>query len=164
MAKTASKPLPTDPAERLALGKKLHEKHWPTNKDAAAALGIREHNLYVVLKEFRDSENIVTPNMTSSSRRRTRAIGNLPDDQMREHRNAIKRRSAEKRKAEKEAARSNSTNGHLVRLPLAPDVAQFQNRIIELERHNSELQSDLAHTLEEMQTLQKLLMTVGRTL
>lgn len=155
---------PLDAAERLALGKKLHEKHWPTMATAAAALGIPAHHLYVIQKDYRDSAGIITSKMLGAARgRATRKIKETRDKEG-EHRAEIKRRSYEKRKAEKLAEQSAGSNGQLVRLPAAQDVAQYQNRIIELERGRADLEDQLSHALEECQTLQKLLMVVGRTL
>lgn len=154
--------LPTDAAERLALGKKLHEKHWPSINDAAAALGVKPFRLYPIQKEYRDSAGIVTAHMLNGAQSRPPA---KTMDKEGERRAEIKRRSYEKRKAEKLAEKLNgASNGQLVRVPAGQDVAQFQNRIVQLERDNAELAAELAHAMDENQTLQKLLMVVGRTL
>lgn len=161
--------IPTDEAERLALGKKLHEKEWGTIAQAANALGMREHQLYPIQKEYRDSVGIVTPAMLNATRPRAPRVEAKDEAQAR--RNEVKRRSYLKRKAEKEAAklaanaaRHNGGNGQLVRIPAAQNVELYQNRIAELETAKASLEDQLAHALDECHTLQKLLMVVGRTL
>ena len=128
--------LPTDPDERLALGRQLHERGPNlTVPQAAQQLGLREHDAYPVMKEYRDSVGIVTPSQIRIAKLR-----------------------AEGRGPERAAANKKKANGgsHAPRqLPQADDPSVARIR---------DLEGQLAAALDEVDVLQKLLMIVGRSL
>lgn len=144
--------LPTDPDQRLALGKRLHER--PSNitvSQAAEQMGLREHHCYPLMKEYRDSVGIVTPAQVRIAA--LRAEGRGPEQSGRRR------------------TKANGGNGHaptrqLVKTPTVADynVKMADVRIAELEAENAELREQLRHAMEEIGIHQKILMEVGRAL
>lgn len=137
-----------DPAQRLDLGRRLHERQeWPSIQDAAEQLGVHVSTLYAMQREYREASGIETIAMSGGRKPLTEA--------QRKARDAA--RHAQKRTEARAAKLNGNGNGsHLVVVP-PEDSAVLRARIRELEH-------ELAETLEEMQVLQKVLMVVGRTL
>lgn len=168
----------------MALGKRLHEKEWPSVKHASAALGRHESALYSDLKIYREAQGIVTPQMEIMR-------GGRPPQSAEQKKQADRERQARKRaerRAAKEAAKNgspgalallnghNGANGHAngsarpsaksqqLELLDDPRVPQLQARVATLESKLAEAEAEVAFLTKEAHTLQKLLMTVGTTL
>ena len=76
--------LPTDPDERLEIGRRVHAKEFGSIRQSAEHYGVAQHAIYDVLREYRRAENIVTAQMqraaeTNRARIRTRHIRELED-------------------------------------------------------------------------------------
>lgn len=154
-------------AERLQIGKRIHEEEWQSRDDAAAAIGIHRSTTYALLKAYRDSIGFLSPNQVAAQANNAKRIATRMA-------NRAKREKAEARKAAKAAkanGHTNGTNGHaapalVTRTELAtiPDRAKDAHQIAELKERLADAQDQLAHAMDEVHTLQKILMVVGKTL
>jgi hypothetical protein len=135
--------------ERLALGKRIHEREWGDMASACKELGTYKSNVYALQREYRAS------------------IGALPEDAPKDPAQRRKELDAKRHRQRREAVKaspppaangsgSNGSGRALVPAP-AQDAARYSAKIASLE---AEL--DTAH--DEIRTLQKILMTVGRSL
>lgn len=135
--------LPTDHEGRMEIARKVHYKELPTVKGAAMTFGVPEAAIYVILKEWREANGIET-----EGQKRAKAS------------NAKRVKSRAKNRAAKPNGKA---NGHAKPTPRQRAVAlvPVNNEAKERIQH---LEDQLTHSMEEVHTLQKLLMTVGRTL
>jgi hypothetical protein len=153
--KAASLPL----EQRLALGKRLHEKEWPTVQAAAGELGISDATLWSYLAAYRKSIGVVTPGSLAASGR-AKVKSATPDEARERKRAADRARKARYREMVHEAKAAGLLNGagqQLVPVAAPIDVSAWTARIAELE-------TELERAHDEVETLQKLLMVVGRSL
>lgn len=126
--------------ERLALGKRVHEKEWPSPTIAAAELGRHPSLIYAYQREYRVSAGLLDPNEEAAIAERKKAADRERNRKNRENKRLLKL--------------NGNSNGHLIPSPQDPNSGV---RIAALER-------ELERALEEVHTLQKLLMVAGRAL
>lgn len=151
--------------QRMALGKRIHEKEWPTVQAAAGELGISDATLWAYLAAYRKSIGVVTPGSLRASKPREPrgpyVRGSSPEEARERKRAGDRERHAEKRRQQREAREAGLANGagqHLV--PVAAPLAVSAL----IEARIAELESELERAHDEVEILQKLLMVVGRSL
>jgi hypothetical protein len=165
--------IPTDPAARLALGKRIHDKtEWPSVRAAAEALGTYEGAVYTVQREYRNSAGIVAE---AAERAREGAHKRrsgpqfpidktgLPADPAERTREISRRRSAARRaalKGEKPPSVVAMREGHLARIADDLDAG----RIARLEAELDKSRADLDRAMGEVETLQAIVMALGTCL
>lgn len=154
---------PTAQAERLAIGKGIHEKQWPSMAAAVEATGKTEASLWAWQSEYRKSIGFGRAGAAAAP------AGDV-DPKLAKKRadDAARKRAKNARiRAAREAANgtppplANGNGRHLVRVDefdaLPGQVAQLSAQVTGLER-------DLEAAHDEIDTLRKILMVVGRTL
>lgn len=130
---------------RLALGKRVHDREWGNVEAAAEVLGFHKSFLYTIQREYREAEGMLT---------------------------ARAKRGSESMRLAHAARRATKGNGnggeHVSQAAYAaltvtepnPERASVQN----LKQRLAETEARLEAAMDECHVLQKLLMTVGRTL
>lgn len=147
-------PLPTEPAELLDIGRRVHEKiEFPTIPSAAAHFGVPDSRIFVVLRQYRDSAGIVTEGQR-------RAIAGNAKRLKARHAKPAKPKANGNGAGTLPAAIAASLVHAKPRLPpagLARLSAADKARIAELE-------DQLDHATEEIEAMRKILMVVARAL
>lgn len=160
--------LPTNPQARLEIGRQAHEKKFGTVAQTALHFHVHQSNIYSAMKEYRDSVGIVTPgqlNAISSNASRIAArqvnaaarqgVKAATAEEKKERDRKRHKRYRETHKAKKAALNSHGGNGQQL-VPVAADAV--------LQAQINEMRAQLEHTMDEVHTLQKILMTVGKAL
>jgi len=150
-------------ADWMAMAKRVHEMEWPTRSAAAQELGVPLHQLYNWLRVYREDNGIAPSAHQMAKKGRGRYTSDIipGEDPMTRKRRLDAARKREKN-AELRALRLNG--GSPPKSKPQPLVRVSEPADHELQARVHQLAADLEAAHEEIRTLQKLLMVVGRTL
>lgn len=157
--------------EKLALGKRLHEKEWPNIKDASFALNRHEASLYNYLRIYRESIGAVSATAKAAEGPKVKAaakeaapapkVSRAISDEERKARDAARKRERTKAKKAAESGELVPVNGNGESKHLVPAESGI---VLKLKDRIRELEAELAHVQGEAHTLQKIVMVIGERL